>query len=228
MIRFVDVSKIYPNGNKSLANIDLNIDSGEFVFLVGHSGAGKSTLLKLLLKEEDVTSGNLNILKQDIKSINKRNVHKFRRNLGIVFQDFRLLNDKTVYENVEFAMRVVGQSPRYIKSRVPEVLELVGLKDKFNCYPNQLSGGEAQRVGIARAIVNNPSILIADECTGNLDYKTSREIMKILLDINKKGTTVVMATHALNLIEEFRARVVMLHKGRIVRDTKGGVYEHIV
>lgn len=228
MIKFKDVSKVYPNGNQSLSNIDLNIESGEFVFLVGHSGAGKSTLLKLLLKEEDVTSGSLNILGQDIKSMDKKNVHKFRRNLGIVFQDFRLLNDKTVYENVEFAMRVIGQSPKNIKIRVPEVLELVGLSDKSNCYPSQLSGGEAQRVGIARAIVNNPAILIADECTGNLDYKTSREIMKILIDINKKGTTVVMATHALNLLEEFMTRVVMLHKGSIIRDTKGGVYENIV
>lgn len=228
MIKFKDVSKVYPNGNQSLSNIDLNIESGEFVFLVGHSGAGKSTLLKLLLKEEDVTSGSLNILGQDIKSMSKKNVHKFRRNLGIVFQDFRLLNDKTVYENVEFAMRVIGQSPKNIKTRVPEVLELVGLSDKSNCYPSQLSGGEAQRVGIARAIVNNPAILIADECTGNLDYKTSREIMKILIDINKKGTTVVMATHALNLLEEFMTRVVMLHKGSIIRDTKGGVYENIV
>jgi cell division transport system ATP-binding protein len=228
MIKFKDVSKVYPNGNQSLSNINLNIESGEFVFLVGHSGAGKSTLLKLLLKEEDVTTGSLNILGQDIKSMNKKNVHKFRRNLGIVFQDFRLLNDKTVYENVEFAMRVVGQSPRNIKTRVPEVLELVGLSDKAKCYPSQLSGGEAQRVGIARAIVNNPAILIADECTGNLDYKTSREIMKILIDINKKGTTVVMATHALNLLEEFMTRVIMLHKGSIIRDTKGGVYENIV
>lgn len=228
MIKFVGVNKVYPNGNKSLVDINLSINSGEFVFLIGHSGAGKSTLLKLLLKEENITSGKLNILEHDIKAINKKNIHKFRRKLGIVFQDFRLLNDKTVYENVEFAMRVIGQSPKNIKSRVPEVLELVGLKDKSNCYPNQLSGGEAQRVGIARAIVNNPSILIADECTGNLDYKTSREIMKLLIDINKKGTTVIMATHALNLIEEFSARVVMLHKGRIVRDTKGGAYEHII
>ena len=228
MIKLIDVDKVYSTGNKSLTNINLSISPGEFVFLLGHSGAGKSTLLKLLLKEEDITSGKLNILGEDIQNLNKKNIHKFRRKLGVIFQDFRLLSDKTVYENVEFAMRVVGQSPKYIKSRVPEVLELVGLKDKANCYPSQLSGGEAQRVGIARAIVNKPAILIADECTGNLDYKTSREIMKLLLDINRKGTTVVMATHALDLVDEFNSRVIMLHKGKIVRDTKGAAYEHII
>lgn len=221
MIKFTKVDKVYKDGQKSLCNINLGIHQGEFVFLVGHSGAGKSTMLKLLLREELVTSGRLTVLGQDISKINDNNIHLLRRRIGVIFQDFRLLKEKTAYENVELAMRVVGASPKDIKPRVLNVLKQVGLLDKANKYPSQLSGGECQRVAIARAIANKPSIIIADECTGNLDINNSIEIVNILDEINKNGTTVIMATHDIELLKIFKKRTVELKNGQVTRDTKG-------
>lgn len=221
MIKFTKVDKVYKDGQKSLCNINLGIHQGEFVFLVGHSGAGKSTMLKLLLREELVTSGRLTVLGQDISKINDNNIHLLRRRIGVIFQDFRLLKEKTAYENVELAMRVVGASPKDIKPRVLNVLKQVGLLDKANRYPSQLSGGECQRVAIARAIANKPSIIIADECTGNLDINNSIEIVNILDEINKNGTTVIMATHDIELLKIFKKRTIELKNGQVTRDTKG-------
>ncbi|MDU6112975.1 MAG: cell division ATP-binding protein FtsE [Paeniclostridium sordellii] len=221
MIKFTKVDKVYKDGQKSLCNINLGIHQGEFVFLVGHSGAGKSTMLKLLLREELVTSGRLTVLGQDISKINDNNIHLLRRRIGVIFQDFRLLKEKTAYENVELAMRVVGASPKDIKPRVLNVLKQVGLLDKANRYPSQLSGGECQRVAIARAIANKPSIIIADECTGNLDINNSIEIVNILDEINKNGTTVIMATHDIELLKILKKRTVELKNGQVTRDTKG-------
>ena len=221
MIKFTKVDKVYKDGQKSLCNINLGIHQGEFVFLVGHSGAGKSTMLKLLLREELVTSGRLTVLGQDISKINDNNIHLLRRRIGVIFQDFRLLKEKTAYENVELAMRVVGASPKDIKPRVLNVLKQVGILDKANRYPSQLSGGECQRVAIARAIANKPSIIIADECTGNLDINNSIEIVNILDEINKNGTTVIMATHDIELLKIFKKRTVELKNGQVTRDTKG-------
>ncbi len=225
MIKFTKVDKIYKEGEKSLSNINIGIKQGEFVFLIGHSGAGKSTLLKLLLREEKISSGKLTILGEDISKIKNKNIHLLRRKLGVVFQDFRLLKDKTAYENIELAMRVVGANPRQIRPRVLEVLEKVGLKDKANRYPSQLSGGECQRVAIARAIVNRPSIVIADECTGNLDFENSVEILKILNNIIKEGTTVIMATHDAQLLKLMDKRIVELKNGQVIKDIKGAHYE---
>ncbi|RGX04205.1 cell division ATP-binding protein FtsE [Paraclostridium sordellii] len=221
MLKFTKVDKVYKDGQKSLCNINLGIHQGEFVFLVGHSGAGKSTMLKLLLREELVTSGRLTVLGQDISKINDNNIHLLRRRIGVIFQDFRLLKEKTAYENVELAMRVVGAFPKDIKPRVLNVLKQVGLLDKANRYPSQLSGGECQRVAIARAIANKPSIIIADECTGNLDINNSIEIVNILDEINKNGTTVIMATHDIELLKIFKKRTVELKNGQVTRDTKG-------
>ena len=221
MIKFTKVDKVYKDGQKSLCNINLGIHQGEFVFLVGHSGAGKSTMLKLLLREELVTSGRLTVLGQDISKINDNNIHLLRRRIGVIFQDFRLLKEKTAYENVELAMRAVGAFPKDIKPRVLNVLKQVGLLDKANRYPSQLSGGECQRVAIARAIANKPSIIIADECTGNLDINNSIEIVNILDEINKNGTTVIMATHDIELLKIFKKRTVELKNGQVTRDTKG-------
>ena len=220
MIKFTKVDKIYKDGQKSLCNINLGIHQGEFVFLVGHSGAGKSTMLKLLLRDELVTSGRLTVLGQDISKINDNNIHLLRRRIGVIFQDFRLLKEKTAYENVELAMRAVGAFPKDIKPRVLNVLKQVGLLDKANRYPSQLSGGECQRVAIARAIANKPSINIADECTGNLDINNSIEIVNILDEINKNGTTVIMATHDIELLKIFKKRTVELKNGQVTRDTK--------
>lgn len=228
MIKFTKVDKIYKDGQKSLSNINIGIKQGEFVFLVGHSGAGKSTLLKLLLREEKVSSGRLTVLGEDISKIKNKNIHLLRRKLGVVFQDFRLLKEKTAYENVELAMRVVGANPKQIKPRVLEVLDKVGLKDKANRYPSQLSGGECQRVAIARAIVNRPSIVIADECTGNLDFENSVEIMKILNNINKEGATVIMATHDVELLKLVDKRIIELKNGQVIKDTKGAHHEDII
>lgn len=225
MIKFTNVDKIYSDDDKSLDNINLGIKQGEFVFLVGRSGAGKSTLLKLLTREEKVSSGRLSVLGEDISKIKTNKVHNYRRNLGIVFQDFRLLKDKTVYENVELAMRVVGANPKEIRPKVMDVLRKVGIEQKHSKYPDELSGGECQRVGIARAIVNKPLIVIADECTGNLDIKNSVEILKLLTQINKEKITVIMATHDLEILKLFPNRVVELEKGKIVADTKRNSYE---
>lgn len=228
MIKFTNVEKIYSDRNKSLHDINLGISQGEFIFLVGHSGAGKSTILKILTREEKVSSGRISVLGQDLSKIKHRKIHSYRRNLGIIFQDFRILREKTVYENVEIAMRAVGAKSKDIKLRVMEVLSKVKIADKYNKYPDELSGGELQRVAIARAIVNRPSIIIADECTGNLDRENSIGILNILNDINKEGVTVIMATHDNELINLFPKRVIQLENGKIIKDTKREMYEVIV
>ena len=218
MIKFLNVSKVYPNGVKALSNISLTISKGEFVFLVGSSGAGKSTLIRLLFREEVPTSGYLMVAGKNICRLKRHEIPVLRRNMGIVFQDFRLLADRTAFENVAFAMEVLGCSKKEIQERVPQVLGMVGLEDRINYYPTQLSGGEQQRVAIARAIVNNPYILIADEPTGNLDPDTSREILNLLVEINRRGTTVIMATHAWDMVNESNRRVITLKKGLMVSD----------
>jgi len=228
LIKFTDVEKIYSDKNKSLDKINLGISQGEFVFLMGHSGAGKSTLLKILTREEKVSSGRISVLGEDLSKIKQKKIHNYRRNLGVIFQDFRILREKTVYENVEIAMRAVGASSRKIKPRVMEVLTKVKIEDKYNKYPDELSGGELQRVAIARAIVNNPSIIIADECTGNLDRENSIGILNILNDINKDGVTVIMATHDNEIIKLFPKRVIQLENGKIVKDTKREMYDDII
>ena len=226
MIGFVNVSKEYKNGVKALSNVNLSIKKGEFVFVVGPSGAGKSTLIKLILKEEDPTEGRVYLNDMDITKVKNRKVPYIRRNVGVVFQDFRLLSNKTVYENVAFAMEIVGAHPKEIRRNVPMVLSMVDLSRKAHCYPDELSGGEHQRVAISRAIVNSPPVLIADEPTGNLDPETAWEIMKVLRDINKRGTTVLMATHAKDIVNIMKKRVIAIEEGKIVRDEEKGVYEH--
>lgn len=228
LIKFTDVEKIYSDKNKSLDKINLGISQGEFVFLMGHSGAGKSTLLKILTREEKVSSGRISVLGEDLSKIKQKKIHNYRRNLGVIFQDFRILREKTVYENVEIAMRAVGASSKKIKPRVMEVLTKVKIEDKYNKYPDELSGGELQRVAIARAIVNKPSIIIADECTGNLDRENSIGILNILKEINKEGVTVIMATHDNEIIKLFPKRVIQLENGKIVKDTKREMYEDII
>lgn len=225
MIKFTNVDKVYADGNKSLDSINLGIKQGEFVFLVGHSGAGKSTLLKLITREEKISSGRLSVLGEEITKLKTNKIHNYRRNLGVVFQDFKLLKEKTVFENVEIALRVVGTNPKEIKAKVAEVLKKVGIADKYNKYPSELSGGECQRVGIARAIVNKPSIIIADECTGNLDIHNSIGILNLLSDINSEGVTVIMATHDIEILKLFPNRVIEIQKGKIVKDTKRDLYE---
>lgn len=219
-----NVGKVYDAGNRALENVNFIIDKGEFVFLVGASGAGKSTLIKMFLREEVPTEGEFSIDGVDIAKLVRKEIPQFRRNLGVVFQDFRLLEDKTVYENVEFAMIVVGISKRVRRKRIPNVLNQVGLTHKARAYPSQLSGGEKQRVAIARAIINNPSVLIADEPTGNLDPETAWEIMNVLDEINKRGTTVVVATHAKEIVDTMKKRVIAIENGSIVRDEEKGVY----
>lgn len=228
MIDFINIRKEYKNGVKALKDINIHIDKGEFVFFVGSSGAGKSTLIKLLLKEEEPTEGKLLLNKVDITNIRSRRIPFIRRNIGVVFQDFRLLPNKTVYENVAFAMEIIGASSKEIRRRVPSILSMVGLSMKADSYPNQLSGGEQQRVSIARAIVNNPTVLITDEPTGNLDPDTAWEIMKLIRQINRRGTTVLMATHAKDIVDVMRKRVIVLDNGEIVRDDQKGVYDHEV
>ncbi|AFS79063.1 cell division ATP-binding protein FtsE [Gottschalkia acidurici 9a] len=224
MIEYINVNKEYKNGVHALSNINVRVKKGEFVFVVGSSGAGKSTLIKLLMKEEEPTKGKIKLNNIDITKVKGRNIPYIRRNLGVIFQDFRLLPNKTVFENVAFAKEIIGASPREIRRQVPAVLSMVGLEGKEKSYPNQLSGGEQQRVSIARAIVNNPSILIADEPTGNLDPDTAWEIMKLIKDINIKGTTVIMATHAKEIVNFMKRRVIALDGGKIVRDEEKGVY----
>ena len=226
MIEFKNVSKVYDTGTEAVHNANFKIDKGEFVFLVGSSGSGKSTLIKLILKEEEPTKGNIIINGKDTTFLKPKRVPFLRRSMGVVFQDFRLLPDKTVYENVAFAMYIVKATPRHIKRQVPMVLSLVGLSAKAKMYPNELSGGEQQRVALARALVNNPSMIIADEPTGNLDPDTAWEIMNLLNDINLRGTTVVMATHAKNIVDEMNKRVIHIDKGNKISDRKGG-YEEV-
>lgn len=225
MIKLVNISKVYDNGVKALKNVNLEIKKGEFVFLVGSSGAGKSTLLKLLLKEEEPTEGSIYLNGMDITRVRNRRIPNIRRNIGVVFQDFRLLHNKTVYENVAFAMEILGTHPREIRRRVPMVLSMVDLSRKASYFPDQLSGGENQRVSIARAIVNNPPVLIADEPTGNLDPDTAWEIMKLLNDINSRGTTILMATHAKDIVDHMQKRVITIEDGILVRDIEKGGYD---
>lgn len=222
MIRFENVYKKYDNGVVALNNIDLSIKEGEFIFIVGASGAGKSTLIKLLTREELPTKGNVYFENNNITKLSRRQVPFHRRDLGVVFQDFKLLPNKTVYENVSYALEIIGTSSTEIKRRVPIVLSLVNLYDRSNSYPSELSGGESQRVAIARAVVNNPKLVMADEPTGNLDGDTAHEIMEILNDINKKGTTVLMATHARNIVDRYNKRVIKIDNGNLVRDEIGG------
>lgn len=224
MIELFNVTKQYKNGTSALSNINVQISKGDFVFLVGPSGAGKSTFIKLLLKEIEPTEGRITIDGMDTTNLSKRKIPMLRRKMGFVFQDFRLLQNKTVFENVAFAMEIIEASPKEIRRQVPTILSMVALSDKANMYPEQLSGGEQQRVSIARAIVNNPSVLIADEPTGNLDPETAWEIMKLIKQINRRGTTVVMATHAKEIVDMMQQRVIALEGGRIVRDDKKGVY----
>jgi len=224
MIEFSGVHKRYDGGVLALNGIDLRIDKGEFVFLVGPSGSGKSTLLKLMIREEIADSGTILLNNYRVHSMRDRYVPFLRRSIGIVFQDFRLLPDKTVYENVAFAMRIVRKPARLIRRQVPMLLSLVGLSSKSNNYPNELSGGEQQRVAMARALANNPSVLIADEPTGNLDPENAWEIMRVLNEINMRGTTVVVATHAKDIVDTMKKRVVVLEKGRILRDQNHGAY----
>ncbi len=224
MIEFKNVSKVYNNNIFALSNINLKIEKGEFLFLVGPSGAGKSTFIKMLLKEVQPTNGNIIINGMDITNLKRKEIPYYRRKLGVVFQDFRLIPTLNVYENVAFAMRVVEAPVREIRKKVPIVLSLVGLANKYKAFPHELSGGEQQRVSLARAIVNNPSFLIADEPTGNLDPETAMDIMNTINDINRAGTTVVMATHAKEIVDNMRKRVIAIEKGIIVRDEQKGAY----
>ncbi len=218
MIDFKNVSKVYDNGTKALSNVNIHIDKGEFVFVVGASGAGKSTFLKLMMREEVPSSGTIRIKDYNLGEMKKRKIPYFRRNMGIVFQDFRLIPNMTVYDNVAFAMRVVGAKEKEIRKRVPYVIKIVGLPQKANNYPSELSGGEQQRVALARALVNNADIIIADEPTGNVDPQMSLEIVELLKRLNETGTTVIMVTHAHDLVKKFDNRVIVLEGGEVVSD----------
>ena len=218
MIELNNVSKIYDRGARALKNVSLRIEDGEFVFIMGRSGAGKSTLLRLLMKETEPSEGTLRVNDVDLNSLPARKVPQYRRTLGVVFQDFRLLRHLNVYENVAFAQRVIGKRSSEIRENVPEVLRMVGLSAKYKAKIQELSGGEQQRVAIARALVNRPKILLADEPTGNLDFKTAADIMELLEEINRKGTTVVVITHSSEIVERMHRRVVVLDKGSITSD----------
>ena len=224
MLEIYHLNKQFGSDIEALKDINLIVDRGEFIFIVGSSGAGKSTLLRLLLRELLPTSGTIKMLGRDISRFKKREIPFLRRNIGMVFQDFRLLEDRNVFDNVAFALRVIGVHPREIRKRVPQTLELVRIKDKMLKKPNELSGGEQQRVCVARAIVNSPPILLADEPTGNLDPYTSQELMDLLQEINLRGSTVIVATHAKELVNQFQKRVVVLDEGRLVSDEERGVY----
>jgi cell division transport system ATP-binding protein len=224
MIDFKNVTKVYNNNVLALSNLNVHIDQGEFVFLVGPSGAGKSTFIKMLLKEVDPTAGSVIVSGSDLTKLTRKEVPYYRRKIGVVFQDFRLIQSLNVFENVAFALRVIGASEKDIQKKVPAVLSMVGLLKKRDALPTELSGGEQQRVSIARAIVNSPSLLIADEPTGNLDPETSLEIMDILSDISRAGTTIVMATHARDIVDSMKKRVIAIEKGVIARDEERGKY----
>ena len=224
MLRMENVSKVYPGGSVALQDVDIHIKPGEFVFVVGPSGAGKSTFIKMLFREVLPTTGSIFVNGVDILSLTPKEIPYMRRQLGIIFQDYRLLPDRTVYENVAFAMQVIETPHRKIKRRVLNVQELVGLRHRANAYPNELSGGEQQRIAIARAIVNDPILVIADEPTGNLDPETSWDIMEIFKEINASGTTIVMATHDKEIVDAMGKRVVAIEHGNIVRDEASGVY----
>ena len=225
MIEFKNVSKVYAsNGAHALDDVSLKIDKGEFVFIVGSSGAGKSTFLKLIMREEQPTSGSIIVNDMKLERLKRRKVPYLRRTMGIVFQDFRLISKMTVFENVAFAMRCVGRKNKTIKKRVPYILDLVGLADKANDHPSELSGGEQQRVSLARALVNNPELIIADEPTGNIDPEMSYEIIELLSEINKRGTTVLIVTHEHELVKSFGKRVITIENGRVISDTADDEY----
>ena len=221
MIKLEHVSKSYTAGIPALNDVSLDIEEGEFVFIVGDSGSGKSTLIKLLLKELEPTEGTITINNKKLNKIKRRQIPKFRRNIGVVFQHFRLLKDRNIYDNVAFAQKVIGESNRSIKKNVPSMLSMVGLAAKYRSYPRQLSGGEQQRVAIARALINEPKILLADEPTGNLDNHNAWEIMKLLEEINSRGTTVVVVTHNLEIVKAMNKRVITMKKGVVVEDSEG-------
>ena len=228
MIEFSHVSKTYGAGSRAVKDVNLTIGDGDFVFVVGRSGSGKSTLIKMLLKEVEPTRGRIVVNDMDLGRMPRRFVPKYRRRLGVVFQDFRLLKDLTVFENVAFAQRVIGVPGRVIRETVPEMLRLVGLSAKYKAYPRQLSGGEQQRVAIARALINNPEVLLADEPTGNLDSFHTHEIMSLLEEINQRGTTVVVVTHSQEMVAEMNKRVITMDRGVVIRDVggeAGAVYE---
>lgn len=222
MIELKNVTKVYKSGARAIQNMNLKIEDGEFVFVVGASGSGKSTLIKLLLKELEPNSGSIIVDGEDICAMKRRKVPYYRRKIGVVFQDFRLLGDRNIYENIAFAQRVVGTSARIIRKRVPQMLTMVGLSGKYKSYPKQLSGGEQQRVAVARALVNRPSILLADEPTGNLDPENAKEIMNLLDRINQEGTTVIVVTHNKDMVDEMQKRVIAMNRGVITSDGKGG------
>lgn len=225
MIKLEHVSKSYAAGIPALNDVSLEIDEGEFVFLVGDSGSGKSTLIKLLLKELEPTEGTIIINNRNLSKIRRKQIPKFRRNIGVVFQDFRLLKDRNVYDNVAFAQKVIGEPNSRIKKKVPLMLSMVGLAAKYRSFPKQLSGGEQQRVAIARALINEPKMLLADEPTGNLDNNNAWEIMKLLEEINDRGTTVVVVTHNLEIVKVMKKRVITIKKGVVVSDSKQGDYD---
>ncbi len=224
MISLQHVTKVYRTGTTALEDVSVEVEKGEFVFIVGASGSGKSTFIRLLLKEEEATKGEIYVAGKNLAKLTAWKVPHLRRNIGTVFQDFKLLADKTVFENVGFALEVIGKPKHVIDARVPEILELVGLGEKLNSYPDELSGGEQQRVSLARACVNRPLVLLADEPTGNLDPSTSVEIMRLLDKVNRIGTTVVMATHDQAIVDAMRRRVIELEKGKVIRDQARGVY----
>jgi cell division transport system ATP-binding protein len=224
IIEMRDVTKVYPGGHMALDRVSLAVDRGEFVFLVGPTGCGKSTLIKTLIRDESATDGAVRIAGRDIGALPEKKIPQLRRNIGTVFQDFKLLPDRTVYDNVAYALQVIGASRAEIRTQVPETLRLVGLSTKLNSYPDQLSGGEQQRVSIARAFVNHPPLLLADEPSGNLDPVTSIGVMQLLYRINKTGTTVVVVTHDREMVDNMRRRVIELYEGRVVRDEVSGGY----
>ena len=221
MIEFQNVTKKYPNGTVALNDVSLRIADGEFVFIVGSSGAGKSTLIKLMLREERATSGVIKVNGKNLGKMPRYKIPKFRRSIGVVFQDFRLIPNMTAYDNVAFALRVTNVSNKEIKRKVPYMLSLVGLANKAKCKPDELSGGEQQRVALARALVNSPSLIIADEPTGNIDPELSFEIVDLLNEINKLGVTIVMVTHEHDLVQQFNRRVITIEKGEVIRDVEG-------
>ena len=224
MIKLEHVSKSYSAGIPALSDVNLEIEDGEFVFVVGDSGSGKSTLIKLLLKELEPTEGTITIDGKVLKRIKRRQIPKFRRNIGVVFQDFRLLKDRNVYENIAFAQKVIGEPTSKIRKRVQTMLSMVGLAHKYRAYPKELAGGEEQRVAIARALVNEPNILLADEPTGNLDSNNAWEIMKLLEEINQRGTTVIVVTHNLEIVKVMKKRVITIRKGVVISDSRQGGY----
>jgi cell division transport system ATP-binding protein len=224
MISLQRVTKTYHNGVTALEDVSVEVEKGEFIFVVGQSGSGKSTMIRLLLKQEEATKGEVFVAGKNLSQISSFKVPQLRRNIGTVFQDYKLLSDKTVFENVAFTLEVIGRPKHVIDQRVPEILEYVGLSDKLNSYPDELSGGEQQRVSIARACVNRPLVLLADEPTGNLDPNTSVDIMRLLDKVNRIGTTVLMATHDQAIVDAMRKRVVELEKGKVIRDQARGVY----